>query len=197
MVAFSAPINISDYDTDKQSASFARPQNGIYHLEVLEAQESGPADELKVSFKMGITAPEIYAGQWVYMNIWYSGPKSSWDKAGQPQLARLVRACDRNGAQNTDELQFVRFTAELKNKPYQKKTDGILQFDENRQPVMRDSMNIETFFYPDAGPMPEPHIFDKQPANDNQPAAQRPANDNQPAQQQRAAVGGKAKPWSK
>lgn len=204
MASIGRRFDATEHDTEKQVSGFNKPKEGVYKLEVIESSTTGTEEELRASFKVGIIEPEIYKDQWVYASAWITGPKSGWDSMGQPYLARLCRACGVKDIEDTDELHFKPFTAELRNgKPYQAKKDGIPSVDDNGHPVMRTNLEIKRFYYDDdeKTPVPAPHIFDVHPpANDNRPApAARPiaANDNAPAPQPAAAAAGRSRPWKK
>lgn len=204
MASIGRRFDATEHDTDKQGGSFVKPPEGIYKMEVTESSVKDEGEKVRATFKVTIIAPEAYKESFVYFNPWIQHPTAMAQEIGQRDLARLCRAVEVPSPEDTDELHFKPFVAELKNgKPYQAKKDGIPLTDDAGQPVMRTNLEIRKFFYPDDGPAPELELYDAQPAaNDNTPAARpaqqrpAPANDNAPAPQQ-AATASRSRPWKK
>lgn len=200
MARLAVAFDATQHDTDRQGGSYVKPPEGIYKLEVSGSELAEGDQRLQAKFKVSIIAPDDYAGSYVFHNCWLLHPNPIAQEIGNRDMARLCRAVGVQSPSDTEELHFTPFTAELRNgKPYQAKKDGYPMVDDHGAPVMRTNLEIRKFWYPDEGDIPEPRIYDVQPAaNDNQPAAQRhvAANDNTQPQAQ-AASGGRSRPWKR
>lgn len=188
MASFGMTIRAGDYDTTQRS--YSELPNGVYVLEMESSDVVPTKDGRGVILKAtnSVVQPESYANRKLFTTYNISNPSPVAEKIGREQLASLMEAIGGEdfSTDQSEELHFRQFLARVElGKPSK---DG-------QYPAKAE---IKEYFFPHKGPVPEPHIFDVQPAaNDNQPASQRPANDNQPAPAQRVAAAGGKKPWSK
>lgn len=176
-------FDATQHDTEQRD--YEELPNGTYSLEI-EASDVGPTKAgngtiLKTT--MTVVAPEAYKGRKLFTTYNLENANATAQEIGQRQFASLCRAIGVNSVDDSEELHFRAFTAKV----------GLGKPSKDGQHPAR--AEIKTYFFPDAGNVPEPAI------DANQPARAAPANDNrQPAANDNsrpaaAAAGGQRRPW--
>ena len=196
MAKLSTRFDATAHDTE-QRADFEDLPTGIYRmeLEAAEIKDTAP-DGVKTGSGMKYTAnviePEELAGRKFFGFINLENTNEEAQRIGQQEFARLCRAVELDGADDTDELLLIPFTVKLGmgKDSKRKNADGSPQFPAR--------VVIKRFYFPDEGEIPEPAIDAVQPAKAASRAA---ANDNRPAARPAAAAAPArapgSKPWAK
>jgi len=183
MAALGQKFDASSVDTEQRD--YAELPNGTYILEMtagdVVATKDGKGTLLKTTFD--VIEPEQFKGRKLFNNYNLVNGSAEAQRIGLQQFASLCRAVGVSEVEDSDELLFKSFTAKI----------GLGKPSKDGQYPAR--AEIKTYYFPDAGNVPEPSIDAGQapaPANDNRAPA---ANDNRQAQQ--AAAAPKKNPWSK
>lgn len=200
MAKLSTRFDATAHDTE-QRADFEDLPTGIYRmeLEAAEIKETGPENARTGSgmkYTANVIEPEELAGRKFFGFINLENTNEEAQRIGQQEFARLCRAVELDGADDTDELLLIPFTVKLgMGKDSKKKNaDGSPQYPAR--------VEIKRYYFPDEGEIPEPAIDAVQPvkaapraaANDNKPAGRPTAS--RPAASAPARESG-SKPWAK
>lgn len=188
-------FDATQHDTE-QRPEYEDLPTGIYQLEIeaSEIKETGPENARTGSgmkYTANVLAPAEVAGRKFFGFINLENANQQAQEIGQREFASLCRALELDGAEDTEDLHLKSYTVKLgMGKPSKKLgADG--------QPAYPARVEIKTYYFPDAGDVPEPAIDDVQPVK----AAPAPANDNTRAANTNtttkpaAATG--SKPWAK
>jgi hypothetical protein len=188
MAALGKRFDATEHDTTQ--TDYELLLNGIYRLEVSAGDVKKDDDgNTSLNLAVDVIEPEDYAKRkfFLWLDLEHSDPE--FQARGQREFARLCRAIEVDGVEDTDELLFKPFTARVKK--------GEAGVGKKSGKPYKAKNSISKYYFPDEGEVPPAAIDDVQPqaaktANDNrQPAA----NQNRPAAAPARAAG--SKPWGK
>lgn len=170
---------------DTEQRDYAELPNGTYAFEI-EASDVAPTSNgngtiLKVTNV--VLEPEEFKGRKLFNNYNLENKNPQAQEIGQRQFASLCRAIGENDVEDSEQLHFKRYVAKV----------GLGKPSKDGQYPAR--AEIKTYYFPDAGELPDPAIDANQPApvaNDNKPAARVAANNNTAAAPAKRPWGQKA-----
>ena len=191
MASLGKKFDATEHSTEQRD--YSNLPDGVYKLEASASEIKTGDNGTGLNLTFDVVEPEAFKGRKLfnYINIEHKNVQAQ--EIGQRELASLCRACGLDSIDDSEELHFVAFTAKIGmgKDSKEKNADGT--------PKYAAKNEIKTYYFPDAGNVPEPAVA---AANDN---ARKPAavNDNGARQTGNAssastATGDKPKrPWGK
>lgn len=186
MAALSKRFDATEHDTT--NTDFELLPNGVFRLEVSAGDvKQDENNNISLNLAVDVIEPEEYAKRKFFLWIDLEHSDAEFQARGQKEFAKLCRAIEVDGVDDTDELLFKPFMARVKK--------GEAGIGKKSGKPYKAKNSISRYYYPDEGNVPEPAIDDVQPAA--KPATTRPAaanNNQRPAANQNAPAAATAKP---
>lgn len=191
MASLGKKFDATEHDSDNfGKGSYEELPAGIFQFEIeaTDVVDTGPEDNRTgkgMKYTAVVLAPDEYKDRKFFGFINLENKNADAQRIGQEEFSALCRALGLQEVEDSEELHFIAYTAELgMGKPSKKKNpDGT--------PMYPARIEVKKYFYPDLGNVPEPAVSDEQPT-----AQVKPANDNKPAPAAAAKPAG-ARPWGK
>ena len=203
MAALGKTFDATEFETEQRD--YTELPNGTYKLEVEDSDvvPTSKGDGVILKTTLSVVEPEQFKGRKLFNNYNLENKNPVAQKIGEEQFASLCRAIGVSSVNDSEDLHFHPFMAQIGlGKPqYEKDGRGNVKNDANDNPIIKYPARAEVkkyFFNTDKDgnsiDLPVPSIDAIQPTAAAPVArAQAPANDNQAAASKPAA----SKPWGK